>query len=77
MTGSYLAREPFLPPAWASGLAPVPSHRIRLSHGTPTPLHPWALPGLPAGVEVHVKRDDLTGMLLSGNKARGDARVVL
>jgi D-cysteine desulfhydrase len=36
----------------------------------PTPVHP--LPRLSAelGVEVHVKRDDLTGFALSGNKVR-------
>ncbi len=43
--------------------------RLRLVH-QPTPLH--TLDGLaaPAGVEVWVKRDDLTGSHLSGNKIR-------
>lgn len=35
----------------------------------PTPIHPWHLPGTPRGVEMWIKRDDLTGMQLSGNKA--------
>jgi hypothetical protein len=37
----------------------------------PTPLHEWRLPGLPEGVRLLVKRDDLTGMQLSGNKVGG------
>ncbi len=36
----------------------------------PTPVHPWRLPGLPPNVQVWIKRDDLTGMQLSGNKVR-------
>ncbi|KAI5056642.1 hypothetical protein GOP47_0028460 [Adiantum capillus-veneris] len=36
----------------------------------PTPIHRWNLPNLPAGAEVWIKRDDLTGMQLSGNKVR-------
>jgi hypothetical protein len=31
----------------------------------------WHLPNLPPGAEVWVKRDDLSGMQLSGNKAGG------
>jgi len=34
----------------------------------PTPLHYWDLPGVPAGFQVWVKRDDMTGSTLSGNK---------
>ena len=34
----------------------------------PTPVHRFAPPGLPVGVEMWIKRDDLTGMQLSGNK---------
>ena len=37
---------------------------------TPTPVHRWHLPGVPEGCEVYVKRDDLTGAQLSGNKVR-------
>lgn len=48
----------------------MPQQRVRLAQ-LPTPIHPWAVPGLPPGCELHVKRDDLTGMQLSGNKARG------
>ena len=34
----------------------------------PTPVHRFEPPGVPEGVEMWVKRDDLTGMQLSGNK---------
>ncbi|MCO5559988.1 hypothetical protein L7F22_013592 [Adiantum nelumboides] len=36
----------------------------------PTPIHRWNLPNLPTDAEVWIKRDDLTGMQLSGNKVR-------
>lgn len=65
--------EPYTPPAWAAHLPNPPTQRLRLAV-TPSPLHPWNLPGLPPGLEVFVKRDDLTGMQLSGNKVRPHAR---
>ena len=34
----------------------------------PTPLHRWQLPGVPAEFQVWIKRDDMTGSTLSGNK---------
>ena len=33
-----------------------------------TPIHRWYLPGIPDDVEVYIKRDDMTGSVLSGNK---------
>ena len=33
-----------------------------------TPIHRWRVPGVPEGFEVSVKRDDMTGSALSGNK---------
>ena len=39
----------------------------------PTPVHRWYPPEIPEDVEFWIKRDDLTGMQLSGNKARGPA----
>ena len=36
----------------------------------PTPIHRWYPPGIPEDVEFWIKRDDLTGMQLSGNKVR-------
>ena len=34
----------------------------------PTPIHRWSLLGLPEEFELYIKRDDLTGAALSGNK---------
>ena len=34
----------------------------------PTPIHSWPVPGLPDTFSLHIKRDDLTGSTLSGNK---------
>ncbi|CAN1265753.1 Putative D-cysteine desulfhydrase 1, mitochondrial [Linum perenne] len=65
----FLARKPYVPPSWASHLNPIPSHVFSLAH-SPTPIHRWNLPNLPKGTEVWLKRDDLSGMQLSGNKVR-------
>lgn len=46
----------------------VPAERVALAQ-LPTPIHRWAVPGMPEGVELFIKRDDLTGCQLSGNKA--------
>ena len=35
----------------------------------PTPVHRFDVPGIPRGCELWIKRDDLSGMQLSGNKA--------
>jgi D-cysteine desulfhydrase len=43
--------------------------RIRLVHG-PTPIEPLARLGPELGIELAVKRDDLTGFAESGNKVR-------
>lgn len=45
----------------------APKHRYALGI-FPTPLHKWHPPGVPAEVEMYIKRDDLSGMQLSGNK---------
>ncbi len=50
------------------GKVPYPD-RIELAH-TPTPLQPLTRLGQRLGVELHIKRDDLTGCGLSGNKIR-------
>ncbi|XP_010276234.1 PREDICTED: putative D-cysteine desulfhydrase 1, mitochondrial isoform X2 [Nelumbo nucifera] len=65
----FLSRKPYVPPEWASHLSPIPSHVFSLGH-FPTPVHKWNLPNLPKNTEVWLKRDDLTGMQLSGNKVR-------
>lgn len=41
----------------------VPEQRTHLAVGLPTPIHPWHVPGLPEGVDLWIKRDDLTGTL--------------
>ncbi|XP_030454933.1 bifunctional D-cysteine desulfhydrase/1-aminocyclopropane-1-carboxylate deaminase, mitochondrial [Syzygium oleosum] len=66
---NFLAKKPYSPPPWASHLSPIPSHVFSLGH-LPTPIHRWNLPNLPKGTEVWLKRDDLSGMQLSGNKVR-------
>ncbi|KAF8066179.1 D-cysteine desulfhydrase 1 [Scenedesmus sp. PABB004] len=66
---SFLELQPYVPPPWAAHLKLVPRERFRLGL-LPTPLHRWPLPGVPAGVELWIKRDDMSGMQLSGNKVR-------
>ena len=62
-------KEAFTPPAFANRLTrPPPPSRVSLGL-LPTPLHPWRLPGA-ADIDLHIKRDDLSGSLLSGNKVR-------
>jgi hypothetical protein len=34
----------------------------------PTPVHRWRVAGVPQDLDLWVKRDDLSGMQLSGNK---------
>jgi len=64
---------PYVPPAWASNLH-APAERIVLGH-LPTPLMQWACPELAElGVQWVLKRDDMTGMELSGNKVRSASR---
>ncbi|EOY21569.1 D-cysteine desulfhydrase isoform 3, partial [Theobroma cacao] len=65
----FLGKKPYSPPSWASHLRPIPSHVFSLGH-LPTPIHKWNLPNLPQNTEVWLKRDDLSGMQLSGNKVR-------
>ncbi|KAG2654372.1 hypothetical protein PVAP13_1NG484200 [Panicum virgatum] len=67
--GGFLSKKPYAPPSWATHLSPMPSHTFSLGH-FPTPIHKWNLPNLPEGTEVWIKRDDLSGMQLSGNKVR-------
>ena len=61
--------NPYTPPSWARCLPNPPTHRFNLAQ-TPTPIHRWHVPGVPPGCELYIKRDDLTGASLSGNKVR-------
>lgn len=65
----FLSKKAYDPPSWATHLNPIPSHTFSLGH-FPTPIHKWNLPNLPKNTEVYLKRDDLSGMQLSGNKVR-------
>ncbi|GLJ38908.1 hypothetical protein SUGI_0793120 [Cryptomeria japonica] len=67
--GLFLSLCKYTPPSWATQLGPIPSHYYALGH-LPTPIHRWDLPDLPTNTEVWIKRDDLSGMQLSGNKVR-------
>ncbi|KAJ7337831.1 hypothetical protein OS493_007989 [Desmophyllum pertusum] len=44
-------------------------HFVKLAQRN-TPIHPWNIPNLPKEFSLSVKRDDLTGCALSGNKVR-------
>ncbi|XP_072024368.1 uncharacterized protein [Amphiura filiformis] len=57
-------------PAWMRTLSNIPTHRIKASIES-TPIERWYLPGIPKEFEVYIKREDLTGCVLSGNKVRG------
>ncbi|KNC81266.1 hypothetical protein SARC_06397 [Sphaeroforma arctica JP610] len=62
----------YTPPSWTDSVDKgcIPTHRIRLSMQH-TPVEDWSqLPGVPKGVHVGIKRDDLTGSALGGNKVR-------
>ncbi|XP_038050472.1 bifunctional D-cysteine desulfhydrase/1-aminocyclopropane-1-carboxylate deaminase, mitochondrial-like [Patiria miniata] len=57
------------PPEWVKGLDNVPKYRLKLVHPD-TPIQRWYLPGVPDDFELYIKRDDMTGSQLSGNKVR-------
>ncbi|KAK2566525.1 putative D-cysteine desulfhydrase 1 [Acropora cervicornis] len=59
----------YKPPKWAASLKDIPQHFVRLAQRN-TPIHPWDLSQLPKGFSLFIKRDDLTGNTLSGNKVR-------
>ncbi|XP_072038149.1 uncharacterized protein, partial [Amphiura filiformis] len=60
---------PYDAPPWTKGLKGVPSHKVELAQCN-TPIQRWNLPGVPDDFEIFIKRDDLTGSVLSGNKVR-------
>ncbi|ESO95839.1 hypothetical protein LOTGIDRAFT_175080 [Lottia gigantea] len=61
--------KPYHPAPWMSDLHGIPSHIVELSQ-KPTPIQPWNLPRVPDGYQISIKRDDMTGSTLSGNKVR-------
>ncbi|XP_073256234.1 uncharacterized protein [Porites lutea] len=56
-------------PKWASSLKDIPQFFVQLAQRN-TPIHPWNISNLPEGFSLSIKRDDLTGSTLSGNKVR-------
>ncbi|XP_054771689.2 uncharacterized protein LOC129279614 [Lytechinus pictus] len=54
---------------WMEKMQNIPKQRIELAMLN-TPIHRWHLPGTPTNFEVFIKRDDMTGSSLSGNKIR-------
>ena len=44
------------------------SHFVLQLANANTPIHRWDLPGVPEQFTLSIKRDDLTGSTLSGNK---------
>ncbi|KAL3846757.1 hypothetical protein ACJMK2_017718 [Sinanodonta woodiana] len=61
--------RPYTPPSWAKVISPIPLYKVELANKN-TPIHQWNLPGLPSGFKVGIKRDDMTGSTLTGNKVR-------
>ncbi len=61
--------RPYTPPDWATPLTLIPRYRVPLAQ-TPTPIRAWQPGELPDGYCAWIKRDDRTGVTLSGNKAR-------
>ncbi|XP_067946558.1 uncharacterized protein [Watersipora subatra] len=59
----------YQPPSWAQNLQNIPTSIVRLAM-TPTPIQEWKLPSTPSDFKVYIKRDDLTGSVLTGNKVR-------
>ena len=49
---------------------------LQLAHAK-TPIHYWSLPGVPKGIDIYIKRDDLTGSSLTGNKVSSKARCLM
>jgi D-cysteine desulfhydrase len=56
-------------PHTSNNVFPPSPPRVRLAH-LPTPVHPLARLSAELGIAIDIKRDDLTGCALSGNKIR-------
>ena len=67
------AKAPFQPASWQLEnivLSKIPSSRLTLGR-FPTPIHQFKIPALEEyGLDIWIKRDDLTSFDLSGNKVR-------
>ncbi|CAD5114854.1 DgyrCDS3890 [Dimorphilus gyrociliatus] len=60
---------PYESPSWAKTLKVQPKEKYNFS-SLPTPVHEWNIPDVPKPFRLFIKRDDLTGSTLSGNKVR-------
>ncbi|RDD45412.1 Bifunctional D-cysteine desulfhydrase/1-aminocyclopropane-1-carboxylate deaminase, mitochondrial [Trichoplax sp. H2] len=64
----------YTPPSWASTLCYIPQYYLKLAQRL-TPIYQWDLPAaFPnrsiSNFQIYIKRDDMTGSVLSGNKVR-------
>ncbi|XP_033099753.1 bifunctional D-cysteine desulfhydrase/1-aminocyclopropane-1-carboxylate deaminase, mitochondrial-like [Anneissia japonica] len=57
----------YRPPDWASHLQMIPLVKVKLFQPF-TPIHKWSLPNISDDIDIYIKRDDMTGSVLSGNK---------
>jgi len=73
LSSELYVNEDYVPPAWMRGAISedmIPAKKVRLGR-FPTPYHRWKLAEEDAqGLEVWVKRDDLSSFDLGGNKVR-------
>ncbi|XP_064638587.1 uncharacterized protein LOC135494484 [Lineus longissimus] len=60
---------PYNVPKWARSLQRIPKNFVELAKHD-SPIHEWRPPGVPDDVQLYIKRDDMTGSTLSGNKVR-------
>jgi len=63
---------PYSAPEWAKkAVAPsaLPTEKLVMSHNE-TPIQNWELPGVPEGFNLMIKREDLNGNSLAGNKIK-------
>ena len=56
-------------PQWVPENIEVPNSKVKLAN-TPTPIESWDLTSLGFEFPIFIKRDDLTGSSLTGNKVR-------
>lgn len=62
----------YVAPTWASSVIPakhIPTERLNLSLKN-TPINEWNLPGKPDNFNLYIKREDLNGSILGGNKIK-------
>ena len=73
--GLFILREmsrnlvPWEAPEWVPKNIECPKSKAKLAN-TPTPIEPWDLTNLGFEFPIFIKRDDLTGAALTGNKVR-------